>query len=147
MHGPNAGSSGSFVRDPLFWLALAAIAALTPMLALLPGVALRPQWPPPFVFALAVLVYPLLEEIVFRSGLQTWLLRRWPPRKSWITRANAMTAATFGVMHLWFHPPLWALATVLPALLFGWFYERHARLSTPVILHGACNAAYFTLLG
>lgn len=140
-------ASAVFIRDPLFWLAFAAVAVLTPMLAVLPGIALRPHWPAPITFAMAVVVYPLLEEVVFRAGLQTWLLRRWPPRNAWLSWANGVTAIAFALLHLWFHPPAWALATILPALLFGWFYERHRqRLGAPIVLHGACNAAYFSLL-
>lgn len=144
-----ARPSGLFLRDPLFWLALCAIAAITPMLALLPGIALAAKWPASLAIAQAVLVYPPLEEIVFRAGLQASLLRRWPPRGGCsLSRANSVTAIVFAAAHLWFHPPLWALATLLPALLFGAFYERHRqRLGAPIVLHSACNAAYFALLG
>ncbi|MDN5850083.1 MAG: JDVT-CTERM system glutamic-type intramembrane protease [Nitrococcus sp.] len=140
---------GLFLHDRLFWLALAAIVAITPTLAVLPGVDLAPKWPVSIPFALAVLVYPPLEEVVYRAGLQAWLLRRWPPESGrLLSRANSVTAIMFAVTHLWFHPPLWALATALPALLFGAFFERHRqRLGAPIILHGACNAAYFGLLG
>lgn len=140
---------GSFWHDPLFWLALAVITAITPLLAVLPGIALAPKWPVSMPVALAILVYPALEEVVFRAGLHDWLLYRWPPYNgSWFSPANSITAIVFALTHLWSHPPLWALATILPALLFGAFFERHRqRLAAPIVLHSACNAAYFALLG
>ena len=138
-----------FFRDPLFWLALIAIGLVTPALALLPGIVLAPSWPGTPAFVLFVVVYPVLEEVVFRAGLHYGLLRRWPPQHVGLglSRANCVTAAVFALAHLWAHPPLWALATALPALMFGAFFERHGqRLGAPIVLHGVCNAMYFLVL-
>src|SRR5699024_747024 len=68
--GPLTGRPANpFFRDPLFWLALIAIGLVTPALALLPGIVLAPSWPGTPAFVLFVVVYPVLEEVVFRAGL------------------------------------------------------------------------------
>lgn len=140
-------SAPAFVEDPLFWCAALAIVALTPALTLWPGVTVAPHVPAWRVWVFLILAYPVLEEVIFRAGLQSWLLSRWPARWWWLSLANGVTALVFALAHLFTHPPGWAMATIVPALLFGLFYERHAqRLAGPVLLHVLANAAYFCLL-
>ena len=65
-----------------------------------------------------------------------------------LTRANALTAAAFALFHLARHPVGWAAATCVPALVFGYFYERHGRtLAAPIGLHAGYNAVWLVLLG
>lgn len=90
-----------------------------------------------------VVLFPLLEEIVFRGGLQPTLAqhlaRRWGP----LSAANVTTSAVFATLHLIAHPPLWAAAVFLPSLLFGVFRERAGSLGSPIALHVAYNLGYF----
>ena len=81
---------------------------------------------------------PILEEIIFRAGLQETLLRRaWSPRAS-----TVVTALAFGAAHALVAGQLQALLTVLPALLLGGLYARGRRLWPCVALHAAMNAIW-----
>lgn len=137
-----------FYRDSLFWSAVFAGPAACLVLAVLPGVRWMPGlslalWP----FVLSVLVYPAVEEWLFRGELQPliarWRSRCWGP----LTLANVLTSVVFAALHLLFHPPLWAASVFLPSLVFGYFRERSGGLAAPIVLHATYNAAYFLLLG
>jgi membrane protease YdiL (CAAX protease family) len=82
---------------------------------------------------------PLLEETVFRAGLQEALLRRWHRTP---LLANAVTAAAFGLAHALARADAAAFAVALPALLIGAVYGRNGRLRQCVVLHAAMNAAW-----
>lgn len=131
----------------MFWLALLAGPAACVVLAALPTIGWAPALPRVWLpFALLVLAYPVVEEWLFRGELQP-LLARWQPAH-WgpLTRANFITSVGFAALHLFFHPPLWALAVFLPSLVFGYFRERSGGLLAPILLHGSYNASYFLLL-
>lgn len=86
---------------------------------------------------------PLLEEAVFRAGVQEALLRRGRA----LLLANAVTALLFGAAHVAVRGEPAAFAVVLPALAIGWLYERTRRLRWCVLLHAAMNAAWLAFLG
>lgn len=88
-----------------------------------------------FVLLLAA---PLLEEAVFRAGVQEALLRR----GRGLLLANAATALLFGAAHVAARGDAAAFAVVLPALAIGWLYERTRQLRWCVLLHAAMNAAW-----
>lgn len=134
--------------DPLFWLALAAAPVACVVLAALPAVRLAPAWPAvPLAFALAVAVYPPVEEWLFRGQLQPWLAQWRDARLGPLTLANTLTSIVFAGLHLLFHPPAWAVAVFLPSLVFGYFRERSGGLFAPIALHAGYNAVYFLCLG
>jgi membrane protease YdiL (CAAX protease family) len=103
----------------------------------------------PLRFAVPALIYPILEEIVFRGGLQTFLLRYPRGRARWggFTLANILTSAVFAALHLFPHAPLWSAATFLPSVVFGYFRDRHSSLLSPIALHVFYNSGYFWLFG
>ena len=110
----------------------------------------RPGWPldNPLPLLLAVLVYPPLEEIVFRGGLQASLQQRLGEQTLLgITRANLYASLCFALAHLWQHPPQHAAGVLLPSLLFGHFFRRHRRLQSPILLHSWYNLGYVYLFG
>lgn len=134
-------------RDRRFYAALAAGLAATVVLAALPALAWAPGLHyPPAVLLLVILVYPPLEEWVFRGCLQPALASRLPAIRGPLSLANAVTSLAFAGFHLVAHPPLWAAAVFLPSLVFGYFRERSAGLLAPVVLHAGYNASYFLLL-
>lgn len=95
---------------------------------------------------LLVLVYPVLEELVFRGLVQGWLLARLPGRSVGpVSAANLVTSGLFAAMHLFFRHPLWAAGALVPSLVFGHFRERHRTVITPIALHCWYNAGYFLL--
>ena len=103
------------------------------------GIAIASPWPDLAVLA----VTSVLEEVVFRGGLQP-LLRRWQPLAATqpVSGANLLTSVAFAALHLWHHPALAALGVLPVSLLLGWIYERSGeRLLPPVLLHLYFNAA------
>ena len=96
-----------------------------------------------WVAAIKVLVFaPILEEVVFRGGLHAALLRR-SDRWGHPIAAAAVTAAAFGVAHLWSAPWGHALAVMGPALLIGVVYHRTRSVGACVWVHMAMNAAWW----
>ncbi|CAM3998929.1 JDVT-CTERM system glutamic-type intramembrane protease [Roseateles saccharophilus] len=84
---------------------------------------------------------PLLEEIVFRAGVQAELT---PLMRSGHA-ANLVTSTLFGLAHGLVAGPAHGMAVLLPSLLLGECWRRRPRLGPCVALHGAMNAAW--LLG
>jgi membrane protease YdiL (CAAX protease family) len=84
---------------------------------------------------------PLLEEIVFRLGLQEQLLRaRMRP-----AAANASTALVFALAHGIARS--WSLAAwvLVPACALGWLYQHGRRVAPCVAAHSALNLAWLGL--
>ena len=91
-----------------------------------------------------LLLYPLLEEWVFRGILQgEFLQREWGRKRGiGISNANIVTSILFTLLHFINHPPLWAVAVFIPSLVLGHFRERHDSLVTPMLLHPFFNLTY-----
>lgn len=103
----------------------------------------------PLHFLLVVIGYPVLEEIVFRGGLQGFLLRYPQGQRRWcgITGANVVTSVVFAAMHIFGHALTWAASTLLPSLVFGYFRDRNGSLWASITLHIYYNAGYFLIFG
>jgi len=110
-------------------------------------------WPlqQPMLFLIPVLIYPILEEIIFRGALQGWLRD-----KTWgiltfyqLSYANICTSFIFSLAHLYNHEPLWAAAVFFPSLLFGYFRDRYNQhvcfLFIPIVLHSYYNMGWLWL--
>lgn len=88
-------------------------------------------------------IAPVLEEIVFRAGLQEQLLRHAGLRAAMgAVSANLLTALAFAAAHLALHPSLLSGLTVVPALLIGAIYQRQRRLAPCIALHALFNAGW-----
>lgn len=90
--------------------------------------------------ALSLLLYPTLEEYVFRGNLLPWVARAWPVLRP--VGANLITSLVFSAAHLPSWP--WAHAALVfwPSLLLGWVMQRTGRLEACIGLHALMNAAY-----
>lgn len=114
----------------------------------LPGA--EPGWPAerPWQFLALVLLYPVLEELVFRGWLQGALLGRgWGRRVAGpVSAANLAAALAFAAAHLLRSSPAWAAAVILPGLVFGCFRERHG-VGAAIVLHVFYNIGFFWLFG
>jgi membrane protease YdiL (CAAX protease family) len=80
----------------------------------------------------------VVEEIVFRGGIQSVLRRRFglTAQALGVSAANAIASVLFALAHLWAHPPLAALGVWPVSLVLGAAYERQGeRLLAPVVLH------------
>ena len=99
-----------------------------------------------------VIVFPLLEELVFRGLIQRALLKKPFGRRRFgpVTVANAVTTSLFAIAHLPRGGPLLAAGVITPGIVLGYFLERHQRLVSPIILHMSFNlvvAISFVALG
>lgn len=137
-----------FWQDSQFWLALVA-APLCWLLLLGMGVPLRQTALTALPIVQLILISPVLEEIVFRRGLQDWMLKRsiLSRTRFGISLANTLVSLLFAAMHLLHQPPLWAALVFLPSLVFGWAWERHRTLLSPIALHMVYNAGFIYLFG
>ncbi|HEB63501.1 MAG TPA: JDVT-CTERM system CAAX-type protease [Gammaproteobacteria bacterium] len=134
--------------DFQFWAVIMAALLFLFGLYLLSDPATDLTWPFNFPkeFLLLVLVYPVLEEIVFRGLLQErfhcWISYQIP---GLVSSSNLATTLIFTAMHFIYHPPLWAAAVFIPSLIFGYFKDRYQSLKAPIILHIFFNAGYFLI--
>ena len=99
------------------------------------------------VFLTIGVLYPIAEEVLFRGLIQPFLSQRLSAKTSIISASNMITSALFSAAHLINHPPIWALATFIPSLIFGYTQERYKSLNAPIILHCSYNAGYFLVAG
>ena len=105
-------------------------------------------WPlrTPLHFLFPALVYPVLEEIVFRGLIQDVISLKLPgPVIGAVSRANLVTSLIFTSLHFINHPPLWAAAVIIPSLIFGYFKDRTGGLGAPIALHVFYNSGYFLI--
>jgi hypothetical protein len=122
-----------------------AIAAAVPVwLALGSGLA-GPLYRPAGAVAWAsfLLIQPVIEETIFRGLLQgQWLRIRGVHRVAGFTTANWLASALFVAMHAFVQPPVWALAVVVPSLIYGHLRERFRSIWPSVAVHAVYNAGF-----
>ena len=95
---------------------------------------------------LPALLYPVVEEIIFRGLVQEFIHDHLSHKSLGpLTLANLLTSLLFTGLHFFFHAPLWAALVFFPSLVFGFFKDRTQRLLAPIILHVFYNAGYFWL--
>ena len=112
-------------------------------LVALAGAALAPA-----PLATLLVVAPVLEEVVFRGGLQEALLRHLGQRRAGAElNANLLTALAFAAAHIAARPGILAGLTVLPALLIGYAYQRGRRVTPCIALHVLFNATWLLWAG
>jgi membrane protease YdiL (CAAX protease family) len=102
------------------------------------GLSLADPWRDGAVLALA----SVAEEIVFRGGVQPFLLR-WPAmrRKTFfVSGANLVTSVVFAAFHLWRHPLAAALGVLPVSLVLGQVREASDRTWPAALLHVWFNA-------
>jgi membrane protease YdiL (CAAX protease family) len=110
----------------------------------LAGLGAGPAW------AVPLLVSPVVEEVVFRLGLQQTLIDRTPlapdishrPHRLQRLRPTVATAAAFAAAHFILRPSLTSALTFLPALAIGAVYERQRRVLPCVALHALFNTVW-----
>ena len=135
------------LRDPRFYAALAAALPVWALLVWWKG-APEASWVTrtPGLFLLLAVVYPVLEEIVFRGLIQGELLRRLPRRWGALTLANLLTSAAFVAVHLLLRPSWLSAGTFPVSLVFGYFRERTGGLAMPIALHVFYNVGFLLLI-
>jgi len=100
-------------------------------------------------FLSMILIYPILEEIVFRGWLQSMLLKKKSMIFTWfgISLANVTTSIIFVLLHLINQSIVWALLVFIPSLVFGYFKDRYNLLLPSILLHIFYNAGFFYFIG
>jgi len=97
-------------------------------------------------FVIPVILYPVLEEIVFRGAVLEYCQKKIPGMVFvHLTKANIVTSLLFTALHFIYHPPLWASAVFIPSLVFGLLKEKYQSLIPPMIMHVFFNAGYYWL--
>ncbi len=94
-----------------------------------------------------VLLFPIIEEILFRGFIQSFLAKRLHQRWFIFSLANVLSSILFVLAHFINRPPVCALAVLIPSLVFGYIQERTNNLAAPIALHSTYNAGFFLLLG
>lgn len=104
------------------------------------------QWQ---AFFYIVLGYPIVEEIIFRGGLQRWLYHyHWGKITSiHISVANVIVSLIFSFLHIIVRPedPS-TYGIIIPSLIFGLFRDRHGHIISCTLLHIFYNMGIFFLL-
>lgn len=145
-----AGIGRELWTDPS-WLAALLVAPILWLLILMTtGSTIHLDWflQAPLLFLLLVIVYPILEEVVFRGMFQGWLMSKEKTSFSCygLSTANIITSLLFAALHSQSHPVLMAALIFFPSILFGYFRDRyHGNLWPSIILHAYYNAGYFFL--
>jgi len=99
------------------------------------------------------ILYPVLEELVFRGLIQSyWLEKTWGTLSFLgISLANLCTSLVFMGLHFFQHAPIWAVAVFLPSLIFGYMREHYSESRYPLLpsisLHCFYNIGWFYLFG
>ncbi|MEZ8284741.1 hypothetical protein BCU17_09735 [Vibrio splendidus] len=95
-----------------------------------------------------LLVYPVLEEVAFRGGIQDVLLKQKLLNNQYygVSVANVVTSCLFASFHLMQHPPLFAALTFIPSVILGHFKERYGSLLVPIALHSLFNVIFLMSL-
>ncbi len=108
----------------------------------------RPDgWPSVSTLVYGVLLYPALEEIVFRGFMQAMLLERAAMQKRIgpVSLANLATSVVFAASHLINQSATQAALVLFPSLVFGYVYERYRHVLPCILLHGFYNAGFLCL--
>lgn len=86
-----------------------------------------------------VLIFPALEEVVFRRVLYSWVEQKTGP-----LMATLFSAAAFGMVHA---VPAAVLVQFFIGLGAGFLVRRHRSLWAPLVLHAFNNAIFVMVIG
>jgi len=135
-------------RDFRFWIAM----GLGPLVwLLLIGVFHQPVTFGSALSAMSlvslIVLYPLVEELLFRGVVQGWLLtKNFAVVSYWgVSVANILTSLVFTALHFFTQAPTWAALVFLPSLVFGWARDRYQALTASIVLHVFYNAGFILL--
>jgi membrane protease YdiL (CAAX protease family) len=140
---PGERALSALPKDLQFYLALALGLLVVWMLSLLASPAPQPGWEKGWRYLQLLLLYPVLEEVLFRGLLQGALIKRISGGLGAVSHANLVTSLIFATAHLYSHPLAWAAATFAPSLLFGYFRDRYRHVLPAILLHVFYNSAFF----
>jgi|TARA_B110000091_G_scaffold44500_1_gene48662 membrane protease YdiL (CAAX protease family) len=85
----------------------------------------------------AIVLSPILEEIIFRRIILKGFLTNYTPKK-----AILFSAIIFGVMH---GEPIQIINAFIIGLFFGWIYYKTKSIGITIALHLTANLSVFIL--
>ena len=135
-------------KDPAFHLAIAGALIFWLLLYLYFQPPTDLSWPlrDPLAYLYPVLLFPIIEELIFRGFVQEFVQKHVTSRRiSALTYANLITSTLFVALHFINHPPLWAVGVFIPSLIFGFFKDRTGKLTAPMLLHIFYNGGYLLI--
>lgn len=134
--------SGLLTDGPFFIAVVAGLFVVWGMVQIAPQTA-APLLDGAGRYLLLLLIFPVLEEILFRGLLQGMVAQRLSGRLGPLSHANLIVSLLFALAHFYSHSAAWALGTVFPSLVFGYFRDRYQHVLPAVVLHVFYNASYF----
>lgn len=94
-----------------------------------------------------LLLAPVLEELVFRGGIQDALDRTAlgrPGLPGGVSVGNLLTSAIFAAAHLLVSPPWLAASIFVPSVVFGHLKQLYPSLLPAMLVHAWYNLCYLT---
>ena len=93
------------------------------------------------------LIYPVLEEIVFRGVVQgmLWRTRLAALALGPLSAPNLVTSVAFAGFHILLRPAFVTVGVIVPSLIFGYFRDRYRGIVPPMLLHVFYNSGLFLL--
>jgi membrane protease YdiL (CAAX protease family) len=85
---------------------------------------------------------PIVEEIVFRAGLQRRLMGYF--HNHWT--ANGIASVAFSLMHFVLSPNVGSLMVFAPSVILGWVYQYTGKVAWSIGLHSAFNLLFISYL-
>jgi len=134
----------SFLQDRQFWAAVLAAFIVLGLLCFFDLNYSKANLDKINIFYV-LLLYPILEELVFRGLIQDFLHSKTSKYNYWkgLTLANILTSTLFAAIHLVNHNVLWAFLVFFPSLVFGYFKDKTGDIQASVVLHIFYNICYF----
>jgi uncharacterized protein len=90
-------------------------------------------------FHLKLLLWgPIVEEIVFRAGLQRRLMGYF--HNHWT--ANGFASVVFSLVHYALSPTVGSLLIFIPSVVLGWIYQTTGKVAWTIALHSVFNLLF-----
>lgn len=128
----------------IFWLSFRLLVQSSPLIPSIPRLNTS--------LLFLIFIFPVLEETVFRGLIQESIQKLLEQKQFkiiflWrISHANLLASLCFSLSHLWSHSALWALSTLIPSLVFGYFKDKYQSLYPSIVLHIFYNLGFYLLL-
>lgn len=92
----------------------------------------------------ALLLAPVIEELIFRGGLQGLLdrTRFGGTSRGGVSVGNVLTSVAFSAAHFAVMAPALAVGVFLPSLVFGRLKQLYPSLLPAMLVHAWYNACY-----
>lgn len=92
----------------------------------------------------SVVCAPVLEELLFRGGIQSWLARRVPPVVA-VTVATGLFTAAHGVGPGAYNS-VQLLSVLLAGLVYAWLYQATGSVTPGIVAHMVSNGSILVSL-